>query len=190
MYPFYSREAYLKAYEPAISPTSGPNGWKRLKKNPIHAPKKMKLLGRPKKSRRREPDKPRVDAKGYTCLSRKGIRMACSKCKQKGHTRRRCPLDREGENMAPKASGRHPPLNTNKCRKCNGLAHNARTCQTVVGPTTNAENVQQNVNSQTYIWKEDNQVKTLDVGSSRQSVKRRKQKAYRVLDELDDTPQV
>ncbi|XP_027166681.1 uncharacterized protein LOC113766716 [Coffea eugenioides] len=55
----YSRKAYLAGYEHAIAPISGPNAWEALTKEPVLPPKKMRLLGRPKKARRREPDEPR-----------------------------------------------------------------------------------------------------------------------------------
>ena len=54
--PCYSRDAYLKAYKPAIRSINGPTNWIKSKKDPIHASKMLKLPGRPKKTRRREPD--------------------------------------------------------------------------------------------------------------------------------------
>ncbi|KAL3515876.1 hypothetical protein ACH5RR_022778 [Cinchona calisaya] len=44
--------ACARAYEPVIEPIHGPNAWPNSKKDPIHAPKKLKLPGRPKKARR------------------------------------------------------------------------------------------------------------------------------------------
>ncbi|KAL3504701.1 hypothetical protein ACH5RR_034542 [Cinchona calisaya] len=52
----YSTDTYVRAYEPAIEPMNGPNAWPNSKRDPIHALKKLKLPGRPKKARRREPD--------------------------------------------------------------------------------------------------------------------------------------
>ncbi|KAL3529671.1 hypothetical protein ACH5RR_008993 [Cinchona calisaya] len=96
----YSKDAYVRAYEPAIEPINGPNAWPNSKKDPIHAPKKLKLPGRPKKTRRREPDEQISDPKGIKKLSRVGItHMTCSGCHQKGHTVRKCPqrLTKEAE---------------------------------------------------------------------------------------------
>ena len=55
----YSREAYLAAYELAIALLSGPNAWRDSSKIPILPPKKLRLPGRPKQARRREPNEPR-----------------------------------------------------------------------------------------------------------------------------------
>ncbi|KAL3502530.1 hypothetical protein ACH5RR_036979 [Cinchona calisaya] len=96
----YSKDAYVRAYEPAIEPINGPNAWPNSKKDPIHAPKKLKLPGRPKKARRRELDERISDPKGIKKLSRVGItHMTCSGCHQKGHTVRKWPqrLTKEAE---------------------------------------------------------------------------------------------
>ncbi|XP_071902767.1 uncharacterized protein [Coffea arabica] len=57
--------AHLKAYEPAIGPINGPNNWKRSKKVLMYAPKKLKLHGKPEKTRRRELDEPIPNFKEY-----------------------------------------------------------------------------------------------------------------------------
>ena len=64
MHPCYTRATYLMVYEPTIGPINGPNNWKKFNKTPLSAPKKVKLPGRLKKTRRREPDEPRIDSKG------------------------------------------------------------------------------------------------------------------------------
>ena len=90
---YYLQESYLKAYEPAIAPLSGPNVWVQSDKDPVLPPLKLKLPGRPKKVRRREPEESRPNSKGVTKLSRSGlVRMACKNYNQKGHTVRKCPL--------------------------------------------------------------------------------------------------
>ena len=81
MHPYYSRDAYVKAYELAINLINGSTNWKRFNKVPICAPKKLKLLCRPKNAGRRESNKSRIDFKGCTRLSRKDVtRMTYSKC--------------------------------------------------------------------------------------------------------------
>ncbi|XP_071937522.1 uncharacterized protein [Coffea arabica] len=88
----YSREAYLAAYEPAIAPISGPNAWKCSTKEPVLPPNKVRLPGRPKKARRREPDEPRKCSNGVTKLSKAGVcPLSCSNCHEKGHTKRKMP---------------------------------------------------------------------------------------------------
>nr|XP_027080396.1 uncharacterized protein LOC113703286 [Coffea arabica]XP_027080397.1 uncharacterized protein LOC113703286 [Coffea arabica] len=127
VHPCYIRDVYLMAYEQAIGPINGPNNWKKPNKTPLSAPKKLKLPGRPKKARRRELDEPRTDSKGCIRLSRKGnMQMTCTNCKQKGHTKRKCPKIIGAENA--KCKGRGPAFNINRCKKCKILGHNVRTC--------------------------------------------------------------
>ncbi|XP_071906167.1 uncharacterized protein [Coffea arabica] len=70
---YYSQDSYLKAYEPAIVSLSGPNVWVQSDKDPILSPLKLKLPGRPKKVRRREPEEPRPNSNGATKLSKSGL---------------------------------------------------------------------------------------------------------------------
>lgn len=128
----YSRDAYLAAYEPAIAPISGPNAWKASIKELVLPPKKIRLPGRPKKARRREPDESRKCSDGVTKLSRVGVTsLSCSKCHEKGHTIRKCPLIIPQEQLNAHGSGRGPSLNTNRCSNCQVTGHNRRTCPQV-----------------------------------------------------------
>lgn len=128
----YSRDAYLAAYEPAIAPISGPNAWKASAKELVLPPKKIRLPGRPKKARRREPDESRKCSDGVTKLSRVGVTsLSCSKCHEKGHTIRKCPLIIPQEQLNAHGSGRGPSLNTNRCSNCQVTGHNRRTCPQV-----------------------------------------------------------
>ncbi|KAL3502288.1 hypothetical protein ACH5RR_036737 [Cinchona calisaya] len=125
----YSKDAYVRAYEPAIEPMNGPNAWPNSKRDPIHAPKKLKLPGRPKKSRRREPDEQTSDPKGIKKLSRVGITlMTCLGCHQKGHTVRKCPQRLIKEELVVSSMARGPSINSNKCSKCYLNGHNIRSC--------------------------------------------------------------
>ena len=60
----YSKNAYIRAYEPIIHLLNGENLLKDLKKGPVLPPHKVKLFGRPKKVRRRELDIPLASTSG------------------------------------------------------------------------------------------------------------------------------
>ncbi|XP_027171989.1 uncharacterized protein LOC113771616 [Coffea eugenioides] len=123
---YYSRDSYLKAYEPAIVSLSGQNVWVQSDKDPILSSLKLKLPGRPKKVRREEP---RPNSKGATKLSKSGlIRMTYKKCNQKGNIVRKCPLLVPPNEFGASSNKRPPPSNSNKCSKCKALGHNKRTC--------------------------------------------------------------
>ncbi|KAL3520854.1 hypothetical protein ACH5RR_019003 [Cinchona calisaya] len=126
---FYSKNAFVRAYEPAIEPMNGPNAWPNSKRDPIHAPKKLKLPGRPKKARRREPDEQTSDPKRIKKLSRVGItHMTCLGCHQKGNTVRKCPKRLAKEELVVSSMARGPSINSNKCSKCHLNGHNIRSC--------------------------------------------------------------
>ncbi|XP_071921828.1 uncharacterized protein [Coffea arabica] len=52
----YSKEAYIRAYKPMISPMNAEQMWKNSDMSPVLSPENIKLLGRPQKVRQREPD--------------------------------------------------------------------------------------------------------------------------------------
>ena len=126
---YYSRENYLKAYEPTIAPMSAPNAWVQSKKEPVLPPTKLKLPGRPRKARRRESDEPRANSVGVTKLPRRGlVKIKCSNCHLEGHTVRKCPLIIPVNELPGSCCGRPPSSNSNKCSFCKEKGHNKRTC--------------------------------------------------------------
>ncbi|KAL3525267.1 hypothetical protein ACH5RR_013639 [Cinchona calisaya] len=98
----YSKEAYMRAYEPIIIPLNGDDLWVDQKQPPVLPPVAIKLPGRTKKVRKREPDKPEKgkNPKKAQKMSRVGL-MAykCKICKNGGHNSRRCP-DRTSNEQA------------------------------------------------------------------------------------------
>ncbi|XP_071909577.1 uncharacterized protein [Coffea arabica] len=54
----YSKEAYMRAYEPMISPMNAEHMWKNSDMPPVLLPENIKLPGRPRKAKRRELDEP------------------------------------------------------------------------------------------------------------------------------------
>nr|XP_027108905.1 uncharacterized protein LOC113728740 [Coffea arabica] len=104
----YSKEAYMRAYGPIIYPLNGEDLWKDLKQGPVLTPETIKLPGRPKKVRRREPDEPpaATTSRGQTKrLSRVGLMdYKCRKCKQKGHNSRKCSNSHDQGNVQQQAT--------------------------------------------------------------------------------------
>ena len=87
----YSREAYLKAYEPVIFPLNGPNLWKKVSHQDILPPEAIKLPGRPKKARKKDAIETRT-VREVQKLSRAGrMTYKCRLCHAEGHNSRKCP---------------------------------------------------------------------------------------------------
>lgn len=91
---WYTREAYLKAYDPVINPINGPGMWPRTNLPPTLPPHYNIYPGRPKKPRRKGLDSPiKKNKNGADKLSRavgKG-QNKCGHCKVQGHSRKSCP---------------------------------------------------------------------------------------------------
>ncbi|XVF80473.1 hypothetical protein PTKIN_Ptkin15bG0077100 [Pterospermum kingtungense] len=75
----------MKAYHYALQPINGPSEWKKCRLEHLLPPIARKTPGRPKKNRRKSADEPKK-SKGK--LSRAGLIMTCSLCRQNGHNRR------------------------------------------------------------------------------------------------------
>ena len=92
-------------------------------------PKKLKLPGRPRKVRRREPAEPRPNSVGVTKLPRRGlVKMKCSNCHEECHTVKKCPLIIPANELPGSCSSRPPSSNFNKCNFCKEKSHNKRIC--------------------------------------------------------------
>ncbi|KAL3509300.1 hypothetical protein ACH5RR_028701 [Cinchona calisaya] len=63
---YYSKKAFLRAYDPIIIIVNGHHLWKHEKKLDMHPQALIVLLGRPKKVRKREPDEPPARKKELT----------------------------------------------------------------------------------------------------------------------------
>ncbi|XP_019181995.1 PREDICTED: uncharacterized protein LOC109177148 [Ipomoea nil] len=94
---FYSVEAYLKSYEPAILPISSSDQWIKTGAPPPLPPKYKPQPGRPKKLRRKDPiEKEHVPTK----LGRIGEKKKCGLCGQHGHNKRRCKASKENTTIS------------------------------------------------------------------------------------------
>ncbi|KAL0409502.1 UNVERIFIED_CONTAM: hypothetical protein Sradi_1884600 [Sesamum radiatum] len=97
----YRVEKYLQVYEHAILPINGRKEWKKSDFVPPVPPNLVKKVGRPKKTRKLEPDEP----------------------VQKKKKRKPAPIFKEGSNKIKRQQ------TTVKCGKCGVQGHNARTCK-------------------------------------------------------------
>ena len=88
----------------------------QLKREPILPPKKLMLPGKPKTSRKREPDEPRTNSSDGITFPRSGlVKMTCSKRHQIGHIVRKCPVIVQPDVIAGSCNRRPSLSNTNKC---------------------------------------------------------------------------
>ncbi|KAL0320080.1 UNVERIFIED_CONTAM: hypothetical protein Sradi_5269500 [Sesamum radiatum] len=88
----YSIETFKKAYSFIINPVRGQTEWPETGKGPVAPNSEIRLPGRPKKVRRREPDEPAPSTNKNLKLRRVGQKtLSCSKCHREGHNKRKCP---------------------------------------------------------------------------------------------------
>lgn len=88
----YSIEEFNKTYEHCLQPVEGITSWPTSERPKPRAPAYVKMPGRPRKERRREPnEKPKS-----TRVSRVGTIIRCRLCKGIGHNRGSC-MKRRGE---------------------------------------------------------------------------------------------
>ncbi|KAL2920833.1 Type IV secretion system protein virB4, partial [Bienertia sinuspersici] len=94
---YFSKNTYLKAYQFPLEPLNGPQEWPQSPYSPVIAPAVKKLQHRPTVKR-----KPSIGEVTGTRLSKKGVTMKCSKCREAGHNKNKCPM-KENIPTAPKA---------------------------------------------------------------------------------------
>ncbi|XP_058216410.1 uncharacterized protein LOC131327323 [Rhododendron vialii] len=89
---WYHKHTFEATYQHIMHPLNGPDMWEKSGKDPILPAEFTKQPGRPKKSRRREPDEP---PKNPIKLSKRGVKMSCRRCGKEGHNTRTCkaPVD-------------------------------------------------------------------------------------------------
>lgn len=86
---YFKKTTYLIAYSNLMCPMKGSKEWPISTQTKLLPPKARRMLGRPKKHRRREDDEIRAGCK----MSKKGIAMTCSRCLQIGHNKITCKTD-------------------------------------------------------------------------------------------------
>ncbi|PPD93249.1 hypothetical protein GOBAR_DD09813 [Gossypium barbadense] len=95
---WYTKQTQFQIYSNFIRPVRGSKQWVFLSNMlPILPPTLRRLLGRPTKVRRKEPDEPQTTE----MLSKRGVDMRSSKCKIIGHNKRSCKRE-VGQNILVK----------------------------------------------------------------------------------------
>lgn len=84
---WYRHEVFLKAYQYSIQPIPNMKMWPESNNPSIEPPEVKPMPGRPGRCRRKQKDEPR---KKYGKLSKKGVKMTCSRCHQLGHNKSAC----------------------------------------------------------------------------------------------------
>ena len=82
----YSIETYKKAYAHNLHPLRGRGFWEKMNGVVVHPPLYTKVMGRPKKNRKKAPEE--KIKHGAPSLSRHGITMHCSTCGKADHNKK------------------------------------------------------------------------------------------------------
>ncbi|XP_014515645.1 uncharacterized protein LOC106773469 [Vigna radiata var. radiata] len=84
----FHTSTYEQIYSSIIYPINGNNLWEVTQYEDVMPPSKRKLCGRPKKKRRLEQWELHKD---NTRMTKGGLLKRCSKCREVGHNKKRCP---------------------------------------------------------------------------------------------------
>lgn len=82
----YSTRCYEQAYSYNIMPLRDSIHWEKMQGIEVKPPVYEKKVGRPKKTRRKQPQ----ELEGGTKISKHGVEMHCSYCKNGGHNKTSC----------------------------------------------------------------------------------------------------
>ncbi|XP_066374845.1 uncharacterized protein [Miscanthus floridulus] len=77
---------FNQTYSHCLNPVEGMNSWPASDREPLRAPGYVKMPGRPKTERRREP----TEVRKATKMSKTGTIIRCSKCRLPGHNKSTC----------------------------------------------------------------------------------------------------
>lgn len=100
----YSVKAFMSTYEHCLEPVEGIHSWPVSKRPKPAAPPYVKMPGRPKKERRREPhEKPKA-----TRVSKVGTIIRCRRCKGIGHNKTTCAKRNAGIAQASSSAQSRP----------------------------------------------------------------------------------
>jgi hypothetical protein len=83
----YTVDTYKKAYAFNLAPLRGRVFWEKMNGVKIHPPLFTKVMGRPKKNRKKAPEETEVK-KGVTILTKAGVTMHCSVCGKPNHNKK------------------------------------------------------------------------------------------------------
>ncbi|KAG5594987.1 hypothetical protein H5410_036219 [Solanum commersonii] len=107
---WYRHEVFLKAYQYSIQPVPNMKMWPESNNPSIEPPEVKPMPGRPGRCRRKQKDEPR---KKYGKLSKKGVKMTCSRYHQLGHNKFACKsvIDTTSSQSSQPAQPMAPPPN-------------------------------------------------------------------------------
>ncbi|WMV07235.1 hypothetical protein MTR67_000620 [Solanum verrucosum] len=98
---WYRKDTFLKAYSHFIQPISNMKMWSETNNPRIEPPKPKQMSGRPPRNRRKSKDEPR---KKYGKMSKQGLKITCSKCRQQGHNKKYCKVGVHTSQLASHSS--------------------------------------------------------------------------------------
>ncbi|KAK6791348.1 hypothetical protein RDI58_010429 [Solanum bulbocastanum] len=84
---WYRKDTFLKAYSHFIQPIPNMKMWPETNNSRIEPLEPKQMPDRPPRNRKKSRDEPR---KKYGKMSKQGVKITCSKCKQQGHNKKYC----------------------------------------------------------------------------------------------------
>ncbi|XP_044401025.1 uncharacterized protein [Triticum aestivum] len=87
VHPCYTVESYKKAYAYNIMPLRDKGHWEKMHGIDVYPPLYTKVMGRPKKTRKKDPEE-KKDKNGGIKLTKAGSTMHCSICKAPNHNKK------------------------------------------------------------------------------------------------------
>ncbi|KAL4554246.1 hypothetical protein LXL04_039646 [Taraxacum kok-saghyz] len=85
---WFQTKVFSSCYRYTIKPINGADMWPNIDAHTIFPPRRRRLPGRPKVSRKKCPS----EKEGRHTVTKKGVVPKCGNCHQSGHNKRRCPL--------------------------------------------------------------------------------------------------
>jgi hypothetical protein len=82
----YSIETYKKAYSYHLVPLRARCFWQKMEAAPVHPPLYSKVMGRPKKNRKKTPEEKEKEGAKY--VTRAGLTMHCGICGKEDHNKK------------------------------------------------------------------------------------------------------
>ena len=82
----YTIDTYMRAYAHNLFPLRGRVYWENMKAAPIYPPLYTKVMGRPKRNRKKAPEE--KVKKGVTIFTKSGVTMHCSDCGKANHNKK------------------------------------------------------------------------------------------------------
>jgi len=102
---YYTTETYSAVYGFNVMPCADKTNWMKMDGPKIEPPIYEKKIGRPPKSRRKQPHE--IQGKNGFTMSKHGIIIHCSWCHEPNHNCKGCPLKKAG--IRPKQQVRRQP---------------------------------------------------------------------------------